>query len=150
MALNIVKRLVPKFVGFDKPIEVIVDGGYAKDTVLLPLKDLCNVTTITRLRRDAVVFEVPLPRKKGQRGRLKTYDDRIDMKAMAESKHGWATVECWQYCPWDDVSRRPSHADRRNFLRCSMLLNEFNAALASQSITNKLKSTLKILLNLAV
>ena len=64
MAVNIVKRLVPKFAGFDKPIEVIVDGGYAKDTVLLPLKELCNITTITRLRRDAVVFEVPPPKKK--------------------------------------------------------------------------------------
>ena len=233
--------------------------------MLLPLKDLSTVTTITRLRRDAVVFEVPPPKKKNQRGRPKTYGDRIDMKAMVESKQGWRYVECRQYgqivrkkvkCfvatskltkgkpikvvlikenekvwvplmstnedqsakeilesygvrfgieevfkdlkdiwgwgkqelrllesneaatvmnmllfgmvelatwhrtseelidrkhyPWDDANRRPSHADRRNFLRRSMLLNEFNAALASQSITNKLKSTLKRLLNLAV
>jgi len=29
---------------------------------------------------------------------------------------------------WDDPTRRPSHADRRNFLRRGMLLNEFNVA----------------------
>ena len=52
-------------------------------------------------------------------------------------------------CPWDDQDRRPSHADRRNFLRRSMLLNEFNAALASQTMTKKLKSTLNRLIQLA-
>ena len=40
MAVEIVKRLVPYFTAFDKPIEIIVDGGYAKDTVLLPLDKL--------------------------------------------------------------------------------------------------------------
>jgi len=220
--------------------------------------------TITRLRRDAAVFEVPLPRKKGQRGATKKYGDRIDMKTMVESKHDWRYVECRLYgrvvkkrtkcfvatskltkgkpikvliikeddgtwvplistnvehsakeilesygvrfgieetfkdlkdiwgwgkqelrllesneaatamnmllydmvelatwhrtseelvnrnaCPWDDQDRRPSHADRRNFLRRSILVNEFNAALDSQPIPKKLKSTLERLLNLA-
>jgi len=264
MAVNIVNRLVPHFKAFDKPIEIIVDGGYAKDTVLLPLGKLDNVTTITRLRRDAAVFEVPPPRKKNQRGRPKTYGDRIDMKAMVESKHGWRYVECRLYgrvvkkrtkcfvatskltkgkpikvliikeddgtwvplistnvehstkeilesygvrfgieetfkdlkdiwgwgkqelrllesneaatamnmllydmvelttwhrtseelvnrkaCPWDDQDRRPSHADRRNFLRHAILVNEFNAALTSQTITKKLKVALERLLILA-
>ena len=54
-----------------------------------------------------------------------------------------------KHCPWDDVNRRPSHADRRNFLRRSILLNEFNAALISQSITNKFKFTLNRLIQLA-
>ena len=52
--------------------------------------------------------------------------------------------------PWDDPTRRPSHTDRRNFLRRGMLLNEFNAALSVQPISTKLKIMLKKLLNLAV
>jgi hypothetical protein len=56
MAVDMLKRLVPKFAAFDKKIEVIVDGGYANETVLVPLGKLDNVITITRLRRDAVLF----------------------------------------------------------------------------------------------
>lgn len=92
-----VKRLVPYFTAFDKPIEIIVDGGYAKDTVLLPLGKLDNVVTIARLRRDAALFEVPPPRKKGQRGASKKYGERIDVKAKVESNRGWRYVECRQY-----------------------------------------------------
>ena len=264
MAVAIIQRLVPRFTRFGKPIEVIVDGGYAKDTVLLPLGKMENVTMITRLRRDAAVFDVPPPRKQGQRGAPKKYGERIDMKAMVEDKQGWQTVECCQYgqmvkkqvksfvatskltkgklikvvlikedekiwvplmstnaeqsereilesygvrfgieevfkdlkevwgwgkqelrllesneaatvmnmvlytmtelatwdrtqkeltdrseSPWDDPNRRPSHADRRNFLRRSKLAIELNAALNTQTITKKLKSTLKRLLQLA-
>jgi hypothetical protein len=264
MAVKIVERLVPKFKGFGKPIEVIVDGGYAKDTVLLPLGKLDNVTTITRLRRDAAVFDMPVvPAKKG-RGRPKTYGERIAMKAMVEDEEGWQYVKCRQYgqvvtkkvkcfvatskltkgkpikvvlikedektwvplmstnagqsaaevlesygvrfgieevfkdlkevwgwgkqevrllesneaatamnmvlygmvelatwnrthkelvdrslSPWDDQNRRPSHAERRNFLRRAILTNEFIAACNTQTITTKLKKTLKRLLYLA-
>ena len=95
MAVGIVQRLVPQLTGFDKPIEIIVDGGYAKDTVLLPLGKLDNVTTITRLRRDAAVFDMPPPRKQGQRGRPKIYGERIAMKAMVEDAEGWQYAECY-------------------------------------------------------
>jgi SRSO17 transposase len=264
IVVEMVKRLVPKFAAFEKPVEVIVDGGYAKDTVLLPLCALNNVTTITRLRRDAVLFEIPpKPEKKG-RGRPKVYGNRIDVKAKVKSNHGWRFVECRQYgkvvtkmvkcftatskltrgqaikvvlikedektcvslmstdarqgvkeilesygvrfgiegvfkdlkeiwgwgkqelrllesneaatvmnmvlygltelatwngsqeelvdrkaCPWDDACRRPSHADRRHYLRHGFLASEFYAALNSQPITTKLKSALKRLIYLA-
>jgi hypothetical protein len=264
MAVAMIQRLVPKFTGFGRPIEVIFDGGYAKDTVLLPLGNLENVTTITRLRCDAAVFELPVvPAKKG-RGRPKTYGGRIDTKAMMEDEEGWCYVECRQYgqvvtkkvkcfvatskltkgkpikvllikedektwvplmstnaeqsaveilesygvrfgieevfkdlkevwgwgkqelrllesneaatvmnmtlytmtelatwnltskelvdrsdSPWDDPNRRPSHADRRNFLRRGILINEFNLALNANSISTKLKNALKRLLQLA-
>jgi len=51
--------------------------------------------------------------------------------------------------PWDDPTRHPSHEDRRNFLRRAILANEFIAACNSQSMTQKLMTTLKRLLNLA-
>lgn len=264
MAVDIVKRLVPKFKAFGKTIEIIVDGGYAKDTVLLPLQGLKNVVTITRLRRDAVLFEVPPPRQKGQRGATKKYGNRIDVKAKVASNRGWRFVECRQYGqavrkrvkwfvastkltkgkpvkvvivkedektwvplistdatmevkeilesygvrfgieevfknlkevwgwgkqelrllesneaatamnmllydmtelstwdrsaeelvdrrsrPWDDADRRPSHEDRRNFLRHGILANEFNAVLNSASMPREIIHVLKRLLNLA-
>lgn len=51
--------------------------------------------------------------------------------------------------PWDDADRRPSHEDRRNFLRHGILANEFNAALNRQFIPKKITNVLKRLLNLA-
>jgi len=46
-------------------------------------------------------------------------------------------------CPWDDATRRSSHADRRNDLRYGFLANEFNAALHPQHLSTKIKSALK-------
>ena len=51
--------------------------------------------------------------------------------------------------PWDDPDRRPSHSDRRNFLRSGMLENELNAALGSKSIPQKIIPLLKRLIGLA-
>jgi hypothetical protein len=264
IVVEMVKRLVPKFARFEKTIEIIVDGGYAKDTVLLPLVKLDGVTTITRLRRDAALFEIPPKPTKKERGRPKVYGNRIDMKSMIESTHGWRYVECRQYgqvakkrvkwfiatskltrgkpikvvvikeddgtwvplmsteanmevkeilesygirfgieevfkdlkevwgwgkqelrllesneaattmnmllygmvelstwdrsaeelvdrrhCPWDDASRRPSHEDRRKYLRYGILANEFNAVLNSAFTPRKIIPLLKRLLTMA-
>jgi len=97
IAVEMIKRLVPKFKDFEKTIEIIVDGGYAKDTVLLPLGKLQGVRTITRLRRDAALFEIPPQPMKRGRGRPKMYGVRMDLKSMVESSDGWEEVECRQY-----------------------------------------------------
>ena len=97
IAVSIVKRLVPQFKVFEKNIEVIVDGGYSNETVLSPLNTLPNVTVITRLRRDAVLFEKPPVLKGRGRGRPKKYGKRIDVKSMVDSAQDWRWVECRQY-----------------------------------------------------
>jgi hypothetical protein len=97
MAVEMIKRLVPQFKEFEKTIEIIVDGGYAKDTVLLPLGKFQGVRTITRLRRDAALFEIPVHPKTRGRGRPKMYGTRIDRKSLVESSDGWQWVECRQY-----------------------------------------------------
>jgi hypothetical protein len=51
--------------------------------------------------------------------------------------------------PWDDASRRPSHADRRNALRRQCLENEFQGASAASSIPRKIRALWKRLINLA-
>jgi len=42
--------------------------------------------------------------------------------------------------PWDDVERRPSHADRRNALRRHWLANEFQAAAATGAVPRKIQN----------
>ena len=48
--------------------------------------------------------------------------------------------------PWDDASRRPSHANRRNALRRQCLENEFQSELAVSSIPRKIRSVWKRLM----
>jgi hypothetical protein len=52
--------------------------------------------------------------------------------------------------PWDDSSRRPSHADRRNSLRQGILSNEFNAVLNLPFIPKKIINAVKRLFRLAI
>ena len=51
--------------------------------------------------------------------------------------------------PWDNGERRPSHADRRNFLRRAMLARDFYGALRGAKITTKIIRTLEKLMRLA-
>ena len=45
--------------------------------------------------------------------------------------------------PWDDADRRPSHSDRRNFLRRAILLQELNAAMDWNFMPKKIIALLK-------
>jgi hypothetical protein len=47
MIVKMFNRLRPYFAGFDKRIELIVNGGYAKKSVLVPLSQEENVCVIT-------------------------------------------------------------------------------------------------------
>jgi hypothetical protein len=51
--------------------------------------------------------------------------------------------------PWDDPTRRPSHADRRKALRRNILHAEFSAAASSQRLPRKIRDLIKQLLGLA-
>jgi hypothetical protein len=97
MAVKIMQRLVPKFKAFGKPMEVIVDGGYAKDSVLVPLGEMKDVVTITRFRRDTALFERPKQPKKRGRGRPRKYGDQINVRKKVKTNRGWKTMECRQY-----------------------------------------------------
>jgi hypothetical protein len=53
---------------------------------------------ISRLRKDAALCTVPLPKPSGQRGPQATYGkQRISLAKRAGQKRGWQTVECVQY-----------------------------------------------------
>jgi hypothetical protein len=68
-------------------------------------------------------------------------------------------IECWAWdlphqalcdrrnSPWDNASRRPSHADRRNALRRACVQQEINRATQRNPIRGKLKKLVQTLLN---
>jgi hypothetical protein len=97
IAVEMTKRLEPRFKGFGKKIEIIVDGGYAKESVLSPLDKLTEVVVITRFRRDAALYAIPVQSAVRGRGRPKKYGERIDLQMLVESPEGWQEVECRQY-----------------------------------------------------
>ena len=51
--------------------------------------------------------------------------------------------------PWDDSSRRPSHADRRKAMRKQIIESEITVALAQRPDLRKIKKLCKLLLQLA-
>jgi hypothetical protein len=54
-----------------------------------------------------------------------------------------------QDCPWDNGERRPSHADRRNFLRRARIAKDFYAAMHWAAIPTKIIHVLEKLMRLA-
>jgi hypothetical protein len=51
--------------------------------------------------------------------------------------------------PWDDPSRRPSHADRRKALRRMMLREEYSAIARGERLPRKIRALVRKLFNLA-
>jgi hypothetical protein len=51
--------------------------------------------------------------------------------------------------PWDEASRRPSHADRRNYLRRATLAKDFNDTLHLAAIPAKIMNALEKLMRIA-
>jgi hypothetical protein len=76
---------------------VVTDGGYAKRTFLKGARQH-GFTVISRLRKDAALWSLPLPKPAGQRGPQATYGkQRISLAKRAAAKGGWQQVECMQY-----------------------------------------------------
>jgi hypothetical protein len=75
----------------------ITDGGYAKKPFLKGAKR-SGFTVISRLRKDAALLSLPLPKPTGQRGPQATYGkNRISLAKRAGQKRGWQQVNCVQY-----------------------------------------------------
>jgi hypothetical protein len=86
---------VARFTG--RPVEVVTDGAYAKKPLLLACAQ-ADVTLISRLRKDAGLRHLPLPRRPGQRGRTPVYGSHaIRLNLRAAQKSGWQTVRVRQY-----------------------------------------------------
>ena len=73
-----------------RPLWVVADGAYAKGPLLKPLIAL-GVVVVSRLRKDAALWGVPVTRA-GQRGRPRKYGtQRIALAKRAGQTRGWTT-----------------------------------------------------------
>jgi DDE superfamily endonuclease len=76
---------------------VVVDGGYAKRPFLQGARR-AGFTVVSRLRKDAALCSLPLPKPAGRRGPQATYGKgRISLAKRAGQTRGWEQVECEQY-----------------------------------------------------
>jgi hypothetical protein len=76
---------------------VVVDGGYAKKPFLRPAR-LAGWVVVGRLRKDAALYRLPLPKDPHQRGPQATYGKRrLSLAKRAGQQRGWQEVECVQY-----------------------------------------------------
>jgi hypothetical protein len=80
-----------------KTVWVVADGAYAKRPFLKPLR-AAGMTVISRLRKDAALFDLPAPPKQCRRGRPRKYGrKRMHLARRAAQPKGWQTVECFVY-----------------------------------------------------
>jgi DDE superfamily endonuclease len=89
MAVELLQWASTLLKSLGKPIWVVVDGAYAKAPFLKPAMEL-GMTVVSRLRKDAALWSVPEPRRKGQRGRPRIYGpDRINLAKRGGQRRGW-------------------------------------------------------------
>jgi hypothetical protein len=82
---------------FGKTVWGVADGAYAKRAFLKPLRQ-ASVVVVSRLRKDAALFDVPRPPQQRGRGRPRQYGTkRISLARRAAHPQGWQTVECFAY-----------------------------------------------------
>jgi DDE superfamily endonuclease len=87
LLLNSSLRSIKPWVENDfEQLWVVVDGGYAKKTFLQGAKQ-AGFTVVSRLRKDAALRSLPLPKPAGQRGPQATYGkERISRHPAQRSK----------------------------------------------------------------
>lgn len=97
MAAEQLRWLKPWVESDFKELWVVVDGGYAKKPFLKPAQ-AAGYTVVSRLRKDAALWSLPLTKPSGQPGPQATYGkERISLAKRAGQPRGWQPVECVQY-----------------------------------------------------
>ena len=80
-----------------KTVWVAADGAYAKRPLLEAARK-SGVVVVSRLRKDAALFDVPPPKQPGTRGRPRLYGiHRIDLAKRAGHRRGWQSSTCTLY-----------------------------------------------------
>lgn len=78
--------------GVTAPVWLAVDGAYAAAPFLRPMMKL-GVTVVSRLRKDACLFDLPPELTSKKRGRPRTYgSNRISLAKRSAHKQGWETM----------------------------------------------------------
>lgn len=90
LAAEMVEWAAPWLLLLGKRLLVVVDGAYAKCPFLKRMAAAGGIV-VSRLRKDAALFDLPKTRKPGQRGRPRKYGDRLSLIGKASHRHGWRT-----------------------------------------------------------
>lgn len=77
--------------GWEREVWVVADGAYAAKPFLDPLVS-AGIVAVSRLRKNAALFDLPPARKPGQRGRPRLYGDPISLQKRAAHGGGWESV----------------------------------------------------------
>lgn len=100
LAAELVAWLVEKLTRAGKSLWIVADGAYAKRPFLKRARQ-AGVTVVSRLRKDARLWDTPPKTKKTQkrqRGRPRKYGtNRISLAKRAGQTRGWQRIECMQY-----------------------------------------------------
>jgi hypothetical protein len=91
LALELVREVISlvRALGSQAGWIIVMDGAYAASKLLRALLQL-DVQVISRLRRDAQLFDLPT-RRQG-RGRPRIYGHRISLVKRAGQRRGWQTI----------------------------------------------------------
>ncbi len=80
-----------------KAVWVVADGAYAKAPFLKPLR-AAGVVLVSRLRKDAKLFDLPVPPKKRGPGQPRKYGKkRMHLRPRGAHRLGWQNIECFVY-----------------------------------------------------
>lgn len=78
--------------GMTCQIRLVADGAYAARPVLMPLIKQ-GIILFSRLRKNAVLFDLPAPKRPGQRGRPPIYGKtRLNLAKRVGHKAGWTSI----------------------------------------------------------
>jgi hypothetical protein len=81
--------------GLTAKVWVVTDGAYAARPFVDPVREQ-GVVVVSRLRKDAKLFDLPPARQPGQRGRPRVYGKhQIHLGKRAAHKQGWQSIT---YC----------------------------------------------------
>lgn len=81
---------------------VVADGAYAAKPFLDAMRR-SGVTVVSRLRKDAALFDQPAARQPGRRGRPRKYGDKLSLAKRAGHRRGWRTIT--HLCRGEEVTR---------------------------------------------
>ncbi len=82
---------------FRKRVMVVADGAYAKRPFLKRVK-ATGAVVVSRLRKDAALFDVPVAAKRPRRGRPRKYGrNQISLAHRGGHRHGWTTTRMVLY-----------------------------------------------------
>jgi hypothetical protein len=92
-AADLLEWAVRRLRWLQRPIWVVVDGGYVKRPFLRRALKM-GVAVVGRLRKDAALQSVPKPRSRKGRGRPRKYGrHRLSLAKRAGARGGWQTEE---------------------------------------------------------